>query len=67
MLAFAPAPLYAYREIGALEDQQLAGLIMWISAGVVLVVAGLALGAAWLREAERRGARVDPAVMARDA
>jgi cytochrome c oxidase assembly factor CtaG len=37
-----------------LEDQQLGGLIMWIPAGLVYVVAGLALMAAWLRESERR-------------
>jgi putative membrane protein len=40
-----------------LEDQQLGGLIMWVPAGVVYVVAGLALLAAWLGEAERRVAR----------
>ena len=38
----------------ALEDQQLGGLIMWIPAGLVYVVAGLAFMAGWLREAERR-------------
>ncbi len=37
-----------------LEDQQLAGLIMWIPAGIILVILGLALFAAWLAEAERR-------------
>jgi putative membrane protein len=36
------------------EDQQLGGLIMWIPAGVVYIVAGLALLAAWLRESEAR-------------
>jgi cytochrome c oxidase assembly factor CtaG len=40
--------------VGALEDQQLAGLIMWIPAGVLFVVLGLAFFAAWLGEAERR-------------
>ena len=39
-----------------LEDQQLGGLIMWIPAGMVYVVAGLILFAAWLRESDRRGA-----------
>ncbi|HEV8291888.1 MAG TPA: cytochrome c oxidase assembly protein [Tepidisphaeraceae bacterium] len=39
-----------------LEDQQLGGLIMWIPAGLVYLVAGLALMAAWLRESERRSA-----------
>jgi putative membrane protein len=37
-----------------LEDQQLGGLIMWIPAGIVYIVAGLALFAGWMREAERR-------------
>jgi putative membrane protein len=36
------------------EDQQLAGLIMWIPAGVVLLVVGLALFAAWVGESGRR-------------
>ncbi|HMJ06269.1 MAG TPA: cytochrome c oxidase assembly protein [Chthoniobacterales bacterium] len=37
-----------------LQDQQLGGLIMWIPAGVVYIVAGLALFAGWLRESEAR-------------
>jgi putative membrane protein len=40
----------------ALEDQQLAGLIMWVPAAVALLVVGLGLFAAWLGEAERRSA-----------
>jgi putative membrane protein len=36
-----------------LEDQQLGGLIMWVPAGLVYLVAGLALFAGWLRESER--------------
>jgi len=32
-----------------LEDQQLAGLIMWIPAGVAYLVAALAIAASWLR------------------
>jgi putative membrane protein len=55
-----PRPLYAaYAGPAALEDQQLAGLIMWVPAGGVLVVAGVGLAAAWLREAARRAARPD--------
>jgi putative membrane protein len=38
----------------ALEDQQLGGLIMWVPACTVYIVAGLALFASWLRESERR-------------
>jgi putative membrane protein len=37
-----------------LEDQQIGGLIMWIPAGVVYIVAGLAFFAGWLRESEKR-------------
>jgi cytochrome c oxidase assembly factor CtaG len=40
-----------------LEDQQLGGLIMWIPAGLVYVIAGLALFAGWLREADLRTAK----------
>ena len=40
-----------------LEDQQLGGLIMWIPAGLVYLIAGLALFAGWLREADLRDAR----------
>lgn len=37
-----------------LEDQQLGGLIMWVPAGVVYIVAALFMFASWLRESERR-------------
>jgi putative membrane protein len=63
LITFAPRvwyPLYAGRAMrsGAdpLEDQQLAGLIMWIPFGIVFVILALALFAAWLGEAERRTA-----------
>jgi cytochrome c oxidase assembly factor CtaG len=36
-----------------LEDQQLAGLLMWIPAGVSFVVGALFLFAAWLRQSDR--------------
>jgi putative membrane protein len=42
-----------------LEDQQLAGLIMWIPAGVAYLVAALAVAASWLR-LPRRGATLTP-------
>jgi putative membrane protein len=41
-----------------LADQQLAGVLMWIPAGVLLTVLGLALLSAWLGEAERRANRL---------
>lgn len=56
LLTFAPVVLYpAYSASTAawgltpLEDQQLAGLIMWVPAGVVYVVAGLAFFADWMK------------------
>jgi putative membrane protein len=52
-----PMPLYSVyveRAPDPLADQQLAGLVMWIPAGIILTLAGLGLFAAWLGEAERR-------------
>jgi putative membrane protein len=43
----------------ALEDQQLGGLIMWIPAGLIYIVAGLALFAGWIRESELRTRNVE--------
>lgn len=37
-----------------LQDQQIGGLIMWVPAGLVYIIAGLALFAGWLQESERR-------------
>ena len=61
MLTLAPVPLYpiyataaARNGHDALEDQQLAGLLMWIPAGTILTALGIALCAAWLGEAARR-------------
>ena len=64
LITFAPRPLYATHAARAaaadvlpLEDQQLAGLIMWIPAGVLLAAAALALFAAWLGEVAKRDER----------
>jgi putative membrane protein len=57
VFALTPTPLYAVyveRSSDAAADQQLAGLVMWIPAGIVLTLTGLALFAAWIGEAERR-------------
>lgn len=58
-------PIYDARTRAAggdpLADQQLAGLLMWIPAGVLLMVVGLALFSAWLGEARRRSARLEGA------
>jgi putative membrane protein len=56
-------PIYGERAaevaIDAHEDQALAGLIMWIPAGTLLALVGLALFAAWLGEAGRRVAAAE--------
>ena len=58
MLTFAPTPLYGvYATSGhhdPLGDQQLAGLVMWIPAGLLLTIMGVGLFAAWLGASERR-------------
>ena len=51
------APLTASWGLTPLEDQQLGGLIMWIPASLVYVIAALALFAGWLREADLRATR----------
>jgi putative membrane protein len=51
-------PVYAERATDPMSDQQLAGLVMWVPAGMILTLAGLGLFAAWLGEAERRSRRV---------
>jgi putative membrane protein len=50
----AYAPTTEAWGVAPLEDQQLGGLIMWVPAGLVYIVAGLALCAGWMRESERR-------------
>ena len=61
LLTFAPRLWYpAYSGsteawgLTALQDQQIGGLIMWVPASIVYLVAGLALVAAWLKESEAR-------------
>lgn len=46
-------PLYAERSATPLEDQRLAGLIMWVPAGLLLTAVGLALFSAWLGASDR--------------
>jgi putative membrane protein len=63
LLTFARAPWYSgYGETTApwgldpLTDQQLAGVIMWIPAGAVYLVAALTLLVAWVGSTEREAA-----------
>lgn len=54
-------PFYGARSaawgLTALEDQQLAGLVMWVPGGLAYMGAALALVAAWLSESEARARR----------
>jgi putative membrane protein len=60
LMTLSPAPwyvLYVARAATGVDpetDQQMAGLLMWIPAGVLLTLVALALFAAWLGDCERR-------------
>ena len=66
LITFAQTPIYplyvhrAGHDVDPLVDQQLAGLIMWIPAGAILTVFGLALLGAWIGESARRGRGAAP-------
>jgi putative membrane protein len=73
ILTLAQIPWYASQEAGAqlwgltpLEDQQLAGLIMWVPGGLLYVIAASCLFLAWLSERRPRDTR-GPAPTAIDA
>lgn len=66
LLTLAPRlvyPIYGPRAarwgVAPLADQQVGGLLMWIPAGALLLVIGLALVAAWVGESERRVRRLE--------
>jgi len=68
LFTFASAPLYpgyvaaAHTTVSAaLRDQQVAGLVMWIPAGLVYLVAATLLAMRWLGRMERALSRTDPA------
>jgi cytochrome c oxidase assembly factor CtaG len=60
-------PLYGGRSaawgLTAIEDQQLAGLVMWVPGGLVYMGAALALAAMWLSESETRARRWETALL----
>lgn len=65
ILTFADTPWYYAQSVGAgawgltaLEDQQLAGLIMWIPASFAYIIAILAIASRWLHDPE--GAPAQP-------
>jgi putative membrane protein len=60
-LTVSPSVWYSFYEattpawgLTPLEDQQIAGLIMWVPAGLVFTAVGLLFFAAWVRESDRR-------------
>lgn len=53
LLTFANAPWYP-REAQSLQDQQLAGLIMWVMGGVPYILGSFYVGARWYRRLEDR-------------
>jgi putative membrane protein len=64
LLGLGDHPLYAAHAartaswgLDPVEDQQRAGLVMWIPAGVIMMGVGLAMFAAWLGQASRVAAR----------
>ena len=52
LLTFSRTAWYARYAAGGIEDQQLAGLIMWIPASVAYLVASLLVARRWLAESE---------------
>ena len=67
---YGPAPGAAGWGLTAIEDQQLAGLIMWIPGGALYTLAALALAGLWITEAGkppygRRNAKSQPSSASR--
>jgi putative membrane protein len=65
LMTLSTAPWYPQYARGtltaALQDQQLAGVVMWAVGGMAYVVAGAALFVAWLRDLERASPSRTPA------
>jgi putative membrane protein len=65
ILVLGQHALYAHAEptlrwgIDPVEDQQRAGLLMWVPAGVIMTSIGLAIFAAWLGQSARAADRED--------
>ena len=73
ILTFGGRPFYPVylgpaqmRGIDPVADQQLAGLVMWIPAGLILTLLGLGLFAAWIGAAARRQGDILPATTRTD-
>jgi cytochrome c oxidase assembly factor CtaG len=68
LIALAPRVLYGAQTASAaswgltpLEDQQLAGIVMWVPAGTIYAGAALALAAIWIRQSGERTRHSDVA------
>ena len=66
MFALAPSPIYPpyvlaarTHALSALADQQYAGLIMWIPAGLVYLAAACLMFVRWLQASERAMRRAE--------
>jgi cytochrome c oxidase assembly factor CtaG len=64
LIALADRPMYPLQSqfaaasgLDPLADQQLAGLIMWVPAGLAYVVAGLALAGLWIARSTHEAAQ----------
>ena len=64
LMALAPRVLYAtekrttpYWGLSALEDQQLAGVIMWVPSGTIYAAAAMLMIALWIRGSAKGGIR----------
>jgi cytochrome c oxidase assembly factor CtaG len=69
LLTLAPRVLYGVQTAGApawgltqLEDQQLAGLVMWVPAGTIYAGAALAFMGLWISRSGFRGWSADHAL-----
>ncbi|KPH05840.1 cytochrome c oxidase assembly protein (plasmid) [Rhizobium acidisoli] len=63
LIALSPNVLYGLQTRGSanwglspLEDQQIAGLVMWVPAGIIYAAVALALAALWIRDSGKGGA-----------
>jgi cytochrome c oxidase assembly factor CtaG len=64
LLTFARAPVYPLQTQAAsdwgllpLEDQQLAGVVMWVPAGLIYAVAALLMAGVWIAQSGSEGGR----------
>jgi putative membrane protein len=67
LITFARRPIYAHyvahstSSLTSIEDQQLAGLVMWVPTGTCYLLTGLLFAWAWLKRAESEDRVIFPA------